>query len=76
MGRGSGSATDRISRVRNAIRVLNQDDSDLYIGADRAGQLLEVVVLDDDGQLVAIHAMASDLSSTSISRGGNHAPNP
>jgi hypothetical protein len=27
------------------------------IGADRAGRLLEVVVLDDDGQLVAIHAM-------------------
>ena len=44
--------------VRNAIRVLNQDDRDLYIGADRAGRLLEVVVLDDDGRLVAIHAMA------------------
>ena len=44
--------------VRNAIRVLNQDDCDLYIGADRAGRLLEVVVLDDDGRLVAIHAMA------------------
>ncbi|MGB8504016.1 hypothetical protein [Mycobacterium sp.] len=29
-----------------------------YIGADRTGRLLEVVVLDDDGQLVAIHAMA------------------
>jgi len=44
--------------VRNAIRVLNQGDRDLYIGADRAGRLLEVVVLDDDGETVAIHAMA------------------
>lgn len=44
--------------VRNAIRVLNQEDRDLYIGADRAGRLLEVVVLDDDGEAVAIHAMA------------------
>jgi len=44
--------------VRNAIRVLNQGDRDLYIGADRAGRLLEVVVLDDDGQPVAIHAMS------------------
>jgi hypothetical protein len=44
--------------VRNSIRVLNQGDSDLYIGADRAGRLLEVVVLDEDGQPVAIHAMA------------------
>jgi urease accessory protein UreE len=44
--------------VRNAIRVLNQGDRDLYIGADRAGRLLEVVVFDDDGEPVAIHAMA------------------
>ena len=28
-----------------------------YIGADRSGRLLEVVVLDDDGQPVVIHAM-------------------
>jgi hypothetical protein len=41
-----------------AIRVINQGDRELYIGADRAGRLLEVVVLDDDGQPVAIHAMA------------------
>lgn len=34
--------------VRNALRVLNQGDRDLYIGADRSGRLLEVVVLDDD----------------------------
>ncbi|MCP9490293.1 MAG: hypothetical protein MSC31_10520 [Solirubrobacteraceae bacterium MAG38_C4-C5] len=43
--------------VRNASRVLGQGDRALYIGADRAGRLLEVVVLDDDGQQVAIHAM-------------------
>ena len=44
--------------VRNAIRIVSQGDRDLYIGADRTGRLLEVVVLDDDGQPVAIHAMA------------------
>lgn len=44
--------------VRNAIRIVSQADRDLYIGADRTGRLLEVVVLDDDGQPVAIHAMA------------------
>lgn len=44
--------------VRNALRVLYQGDRDLYVGADRAGRLLEVVVLDDGGQPVAIHAMA------------------
>ncbi len=44
--------------VRNAIRVVSQGDRDLYIGADRTGRLLEVVTLDDDGQPVAIHAMA------------------
>jgi len=36
---------------------VGQDDRDPYIGADRTGRLLEVVVLDDDGQPVAIHAM-------------------
>lgn len=44
--------------VRNAIRVISQGDRDFYIGADRTGRLLEVVVLDDDGEPVAIHAMA------------------
>ncbi|NBP85234.1 MAG: hypothetical protein EBU23_12225 [Mycobacteriaceae bacterium] len=43
--------------VRNAIRVVSQGDRDLYIGADRSSRLLEVVVLDDGGELVAIHAM-------------------
>jgi len=43
--------------VGSAIRVLSQGDRDLYIGADRTGRLLEVVVLDDDGKPVVIHAM-------------------
>ena len=43
--------------VRNAVRVVGQGDRDLYIGADRTGRLLEVVVLDDDGQPVAVPAM-------------------
>ena len=48
---------DTAHAVRNAIRVFSQGDRDLYIGADRVGRLLEVVVLDDDGHPVAIHAM-------------------
>lgn len=44
--------------VRNATRVIDRGDRGLYIGADRAGRLLEVIVLDDEGQPVAIHAMA------------------
>lgn len=43
--------------VRSAIRIVRQGDRDFYISADRTGRLLEVVVLDDDGQPVAIHAM-------------------
>jgi N-acetylmuramic acid 6-phosphate (MurNAc-6-P) etherase len=43
--------------VCNVIRILNQGDRDLYIGADTTGRLLEVVVLDDDGEPVAIHAV-------------------
>jgi len=39
-------------------RVTTQGHPFPYIGADRTGRLLEVVVLDDDGQPVAIHAMA------------------
>lgn len=42
--------------MRNAIRVLDQGDRDLYIGADSTGRLLEVVVLDDDTPVI-IHAM-------------------
>lgn len=43
--------------VRNAIRVLDQGDRDLYIGTDFSGRLLEVVALDDDGAPVIIYAM-------------------
>lgn len=44
--------------VRMALRAVSQDpDRLLLIGPDRAGQLLEVVVLDPDEDPVAIHAM-------------------
>lgn len=44
--------------VRNAIREVAQDaDRVLLIGGDRAGNLLEVVVIDPDSDPVAIHAM-------------------
>ncbi len=40
------------------LRLVRQgDDRVLVIGADTAGHLLEVVVLDPDGDPVAIHAM-------------------
>ncbi|MBA2716802.1 MAG: hypothetical protein H0U51_07095 [Propionibacteriales bacterium] len=44
--------------VRKAIRVISRGERDLYIRADQTGRLLEVVVFDDDGQPVAIHAVA------------------
>jgi len=34
--------------LRNPLQVIPGEGRDLIIGADRAGQLLEVVVLDDD----------------------------
>lgn len=44
--------------VRNALRVVHGPDRDLYIGGDRNGRLLEVVVLDDEHEMpLAIHAM-------------------
>ncbi|MBC3191660.1 hypothetical protein H7X46_11370 [Pseudonocardia sp. C8] len=45
--------------VRNALRIVAGGDRDLYIGGDRIGRLLEVVVLDDDEDElpVVIHAM-------------------
>ena len=45
--------------VRNAVGVLDQGDRDLYIGADRAGRLLEAVVLDDDGQHPAARSISA-----------------
>jgi hypothetical protein len=46
--------------VRNPLKVIAGDGRDLVIAADRAGRLLEVVVLDDDPdeEPVIIHAMA------------------
>jgi len=45
--------------VRNPLRVVPGEGRDLIIGADRAGRLLEVVVLDDDPdeEPIVIHAM-------------------
>lgn len=45
--------------VRNPVRVVPGEGRDLIIGADRAGRLLEVVVLDDDPneEPILIHAM-------------------
>ena len=45
--------------VHHPIRVLAGEGRDLVIGADRSGQLLEVVILDDDPneEPVVIHAM-------------------
>ncbi len=45
--------------VRNPLRVIPGEGRDLIIGADRAGRLLEVVVLDEepDEEPIVIHAM-------------------
>ena len=47
--------------IRHAVRVefrtIADEDRLLIIGADRAGRLLEVVVLDPDDEPVVIHAM-------------------
>lgn len=45
--------------VRNPVRLIGGGGRTLVIGTDRAGRLLEVVVLDDDPdeESVIIHAM-------------------
>jgi hypothetical protein len=50
---------DMAHALRNPLRVIPGDGRDLFIGADRSGRLLEVVVLDDDPAVepVVIHAM-------------------
>lgn len=50
---------DILHAVRNPLRVIADPGRDLIIAADRAGRLLEVVVLDDDPaeDPVVIHAM-------------------
>jgi hypothetical protein len=46
--------------IRNPMRLIASEGRTLVIGPDRAGRLLEVVVLDDDPdeEPVIIHAMA------------------
>jgi hypothetical protein len=50
---------DMLHAIRHPARVVPGDGRDLVIGADRAGRLLEVVVLDDDPdeEPIVIHAM-------------------
>jgi hypothetical protein len=50
---------DILHAVANALAVGEQDDAKvLYLGPDRAGNLLEVVsVARDDGSEIVIHAM-------------------
>lgn len=49
---------DILAAVSVPLRVVRQSgDRVLVIGADSAGRLLEVVVLDPDDDPVAIHAM-------------------
>lgn len=44
--------------VRHPVRTVMQDERRLlFIGADRSGALLEVVVLDPEGDPLVIHAM-------------------
>ncbi len=54
--------------VHNPIRVEVGEGRDTVIGADRSGQLLEVVILDDDPneEPVVIHAMRLDPSFITI----------
>lgn len=44
--------------ARMALREVDQGGRVFLIGPDRTGQLLEVVVLDPDGEPVGIHAMS------------------
>ncbi|GAA5114024.1 hypothetical protein [Haloechinothrix salitolerans] len=50
---------DMLHALRVPLRLVRQgDDRVLYIGADAGGRLLEVVVIDPDGEQPAIiHAM-------------------
>ena len=43
--------------VQQALRAFPTGDRILILGPSRAGQLLEIVVLDPDDDPVAIHAM-------------------
>ncbi len=52
------SEVDIALAVRHELRTIFQDDRLLIIGPARDAQLLEIVVLDPDGEPVVIHAMA------------------
>ena len=53
-GRRRGHAA---RRPRSDRRIERDDDAILIIGANRAGRLLEVVVVDREGEQRVIHAM-------------------
>ena len=62
--RKHGISDDDIEHAENAMVAADDDDDDdddgkvLYLGADRAGNLLEVICVErDDGTEVVIHAM-------------------
>lgn len=49
---------DMLDAVRLPLRrIEHNDDAILILGADRTGRLLEVVVIDREGQPTVIHAM-------------------
>lgn len=49
---------DILHALRNPLRVDAGAERDLVISADRAGRLLDVIVLDDDPEEEPIHAMS------------------
>jgi len=50
---------DMLHAYRNPIRVFQQDDLVMLIGADETGRLLEVGVVAGDGLEFIVHAMAA-----------------
>jgi hypothetical protein len=59
--------------VDNAMVIEERDDDTrLYLGADRGGALLEIVtIVRDDGSELAIHAMKMRDGYTRLLPGGN-----
>jgi hypothetical protein len=50
---------DMLHAYRNPIRVFQQDDLIMLIGADETGRLLEVGVVTGEGVEFIVHAMAA-----------------
>jgi hypothetical protein len=50
------SDADMRHAVSNYLREVLLDDRSLFLGVDRAGRLLEVVVIKSDGDPAIIHA--------------------